>query len=89
MPAGGGKEGSENGEEHQHQNDNATHNRALVLAEATECALEIAYRLGIELTVVVYIISCRKLEFFRGDIIYILHIHNYLAPILILGSMKP
>ena len=84
----GGKEGCQDGEEHQNGNNHAADNRAFVLAEAAERTLEIAYGLRLEFAVMIQIVSGSKLELFRGDIIKII-IHNYLAPILILGSMKP
>ena len=84
----GGKEGSENGKKHQHGNDDTADDRALVLAEALEGALEIAYRLCLEFAVMIQVIFRREPKLFRGDIIEII-IHNHLAPILILGSMKP
>ena len=86
----GGEEGGQDGEQDQERDDDTAHDGALVLAEAAERALEVGDGLGLELTVVIQVVSLGKLEFFSGDIVQIhILIHNYLAPILILGSMKP
>ena len=67
----------------------ARHNNGtFILAETTKSALEVTDGLGCEFAVMIQIILCSKLKLFYGDVIYII-VHNYLAPILILGSMKP
>ena len=85
----GGEEGGNYSEKHKKAYDYTANYRALVLAEALERTLEVAYGLGIKLTVVVEVVLFREDELLRGNVIYIDIFHNYFAPILILGSMKP
>jgi hypothetical protein len=84
----GGEYRSKDGEKHQNSNDTGGYNSALILAETLESTLEVADGLGLEFAVMKEVLLLSKSELFYGNIC-VVFFHNYFAPILILGSMKP
>ena len=85
----GREDGSNDRVEDEDQNNDRRDDRALVLTEANERVLEIANRLGFELTVEDLLSAADKLELFLRYIHIIILLHHFLDPILILGSINP
>ena len=89
----GREERSKECKQDKEQNDDRTDNRTLVFRKAAERALPVADRLGIELLIVLQVVSLGESELLRGDVLVLIILiiirHTYFAPILILGSIIP